>query len=158
MLAYKPKAPQALIDGYYLARDKAVRRKEQDEEAGDDAEVKAWEKIRSYCEMMATCKFVDEPETLMNYVPLNENILDKRMLGEIMNDAEDGTERGWTKYHQMALDAAIAMLSPMERVVAEMHYAAQVKRYEIAEMLGKPVRTIDKHIVNINKKWAKLRD
>lgn len=157
MLPYRPKAPQVLIDGYYLARDKAARRKEQDEQAGDDAEVKAWEKIRSYCEMMATCKFVDEPETMVDYVPLNEKILDKRMLSEIMSDAEDGAERTWTKYHQMALDAALAMLSPMERVVAEMVYAAQVSREEIALMLGLSIRTVEKHIENMSKKWSKLR-
>lgn len=158
MLNHRPKAPRSLSEGYAYTRDRAAKRKAQVEPWGDETEVKAWEKIRSYCDMMATCQFVDEPETKVDYIPLNDKIFDKRLLEEIMRDAEESINRQWTNYHQMALDAAMALLSPMERVVTEMIYAAQVEREEVARMLGLSVHTIDNYLQRAKKKWARLRN
>jgi DNA-binding CsgD family transcriptional regulator len=150
-------APPELVEGYKVAADMAERRAGECLMAGDAVEHSAWQKIRTYCLVMAEAKMVDEPSALVNYTPYDESILDRRMLSEIMDDAVEGTTRPWTPLHRLALNAAMRVLSPTERVIAQMHFAAMVRREDISAMLEIAVRTVDKHLENIRKKWDELR-
>ena len=157
MLPWRPTASDALVEGYRVTADLAAKRREQVAAIGDQLQVRAWERVESYCRMMADCRMVDDPDSPVNYLPLDERIIDRRVLSEIMQDADEGVHRQWTTYHQMAYTAAMALLSPMERAVAEMYYGAQMKRVDIAEALRLSAVTVDNYILRSRKKWAKLR-
>lgn len=148
-----PKAPADLVEGYTVARDLAERRRDTCEEGS--TEWKAWQKIVTYCDMMATCRFIDEPETKVNYLPLDERIIDKRTLSTAM--AKDELPE-WTPYQDMALKASLAMLSEQERVVVQMHYGAQMSRRSIALALEITPGTVDKCISRAQTKWSKVRN
>lgn len=157
MLDRIPNASQALVEGYLVAAQLAEKRRSYSEGVGNVTEGRAWAKVARYCWMMAEYGLVDEPETLVNYLPFDENIFDRRLLVEIMDDTDGGTTRKWTTYHQMALNAAMALLSPQEREIALLYYAGQVKRDDVASMMHLSVRTVDKYIERINKEWGKCR-
>lgn len=158
MLPQRPTASDELVQGYLVAADLAAKRRVLVESRGDEVEVKAWHKVESYCRMMANFRFADEPETLVNYMPMDERIVDKRVLSEIMQDADTGNHREWTVYHQMAYTAAMALLTPKERAICEMYYGAQMRRRDIAECLGDSPRAVDKAIERARRKWSGLRD
>lgn len=146
------RAGEALVQGYKVARDLAEVRRDTCE--AESTEWKAWNKIFTYCEMMREFRLVDEPETKVDYLPLDERIIDRRTLSTAMDEDELPE---WTPYQDMALKASLAMLSEQERVVVQMYYGAQMKQRVIAEMLGITRQAVGQYLVNANKKWEELR-
>jgi RNA polymerase sigma factor (sigma-70 family) len=158
-MRFRPTASDELVAGYEVAAQLAERRRDEVLGQGDEVEAKAWDKIVRYCRMMAEQRYVDAPDGKSNFTASYDiRVLDQMLLAEIMDDAERGIDRTWTRYHQMALDAALALLTPMERIVAQMYYSALVKQLDIAEMLGITQPMVSRYVQSAKKKWEKLRE
>jgi RNA polymerase sigma factor (sigma-70 family) len=155
---HRPVASDELVSGYDTAAQLAERRRDEVLGQGDEVEAKAWDKIARYCRMMAQFRMLDAPDAKANYTPIDPVKLDRLVLREIIDDAETGKEQSWTTYHQMALHAALAMLTPRERMASYMYYAGQMKREDIANAMEITLQTLDTLIRRARKKWTNLRE
>lgn len=154
----RPHASPELVEGYAFTAVLAERRQERVEAWGDRVEAKAWGKVAAYCRMMARCRFVDAPDSGVAYTPpSDETILNVKLLETVL--ARDQEEAGarWTTEKQMALVAAMHVLSSTERVVAEMHYGGLLSVGHIAQALDTTTGTVESYLGRIRKKWSRLR-
>jgi DNA-binding CsgD family transcriptional regulator len=153
----RPNASQALVEGYLTAAQLAERRRALAEEEGDASEGRAWRKIAAYCWMMVKRGGADLDDSHRNLIPVDDQLLDWLLLHSVAGCVEEGNRRRWTRYHQMALNAGMALLSNRETEVALMHYAGFMPREYIAYELGVSKVTVDCHLRNIQQKWRKIR-
>jgi DNA-directed RNA polymerase specialized sigma24 family protein len=71
--------------------------------------------------------------------------------------AREETGSVWTAEKQLALAAALYVLSSTERVVAEMYYGGLLDVPHIANALRTTSGTIEGYLTRIRRKWDKLR-
>lgn len=146
------KASIEMVKGYEIAAGIAEQRAER-VAAWSQSEEKEFLKVARYCRMMANGKLVDEP--LRSHTSYNIDFVDEVVLSEIQSRNPDPTR--WNNDKQMALDAALALLSEKERVVVTMYYGSSMRQEDIAKAIGMARGRVAECVERAKKKWGKLR-
>jgi DNA-directed RNA polymerase specialized sigma24 family protein len=153
----RQRAPEELSREYAFTAELAERRRRLVAAWGDEREASAWGSIATYCRMMANTRRLDAPDSEVAYVPpVEEVVLNIRVLGQVMDRDEEQTS--WTSEKQFALNAALMLLSPTERVIAQMFYGGLLEAVEIANAMKTTKGTIEGYLNRIRKKWSRLRN
>lgn len=152
------RASQELVDGYTLAADLSERRQMRAAAMKQKQEAVAWGKVATYCRNMAKHRYVDAPESEAAYVPpAEETLLNLRVLDRILDCESEESRSRWTTERQMALIAALQILSATERVIAQMYYGGLMDVVHIARAMKTTSGTVEGYLARIRKKWARLR-
>lgn len=153
------------------ARDAEAKQLAAEQEK-DDEEATANRTLAAYCHMMAERALrgiFDEPDTHMSFFSFDERIgttgteqrqartfdeVDAAVSGEVV--AADVPPKKTMR--DIALNGAMATLTPREQEVASIHHGAGVKRKDARQMEGGiALMTHDTHIRNVNAKWRRVR-
>lgn len=148
----RQRATKELAKGYESAAWLAERRAER-VAAWSEREAKEYLKVARYCRTMAKNVLTDEPATTRT--AYNIDWVDETVLSEIQGRQPDPAR--WNQDKQMALDAAMLLLSEKERVVVTMYYGSRMRQRDIAKALGTTFQTIHDYIQRARKKWESLR-
>jgi hypothetical protein len=126
------------------------------ERIGDDHEARANRTMAEHMHTMARRALhgiFDEPETHRSFYAYDDAIADRQALLTVLADAAEGRDLALDAAKRKVAAAAMHVLTPMEKQVAEVYYVGGVSRQDAYRMLEMGLLTFDTHVRNISAKW-----